>query len=226
MPPGVAVVPSVDEAGEAETVLLALKPQNLEALRRTSFSQRKPRLLLSILAGVEFDTLDELCGAQNVIRAMPNLPVSIGQGVVALHAHRSVSAEVRQNATALMGSLGSVEWIADERLFDAVTALAGCGPGFVYRFIGALADAGAALGLDPAVADRLARATVAGAAAMAAGSADPPLILADRVASRGGSTRAGLDVLDRENALGTLVARTLAAAAERNAEMASAARQT
>ena len=123
-----------------------------------------------------------------------------------------------------MVPLGLVEWIADERLFDLVTALAGSGPAFLYRFVDALAAAGAARGLPPEQAGRLALATVEGAARLAADAAVSPGVLADRVASPGGSTREGLDVLDRDQALVALLTGTLAAAARRNRDMAEAAR--
>lgn len=161
--------------------------------------------------------------ADAVVRAMPNLPVAIGKGVTALHSGGE-DPRARAAAEALASPLGHVEWIGDEGLFDAVTALSGCGPGFVFRFIDALASAGAALGLPRDQAARLARATVDGAAAMAAASEEPPAVLADRVASPGGSTREGLNVLDREGALNRLLEDTLAASAKRNAELAVLAR--
>ena len=124
-----------------------------------------------------------------------------------------------------MAPLGLVEWIADEALFDIVTALSGSGPAFVFRYIDALAKGAAALGLPADQAARFALATVEGAALLAASADEPPGILADRVASPGGTTRAGLDVLDANGALDALVTRTLDAAAKRNAEMAAAARE-
>jgi pyrroline-5-carboxylate reductase len=126
--------------------------------------------------------------------------------------------------TALMEPLGSPEWLEDESRFDLVTALAGSGPAFVYRFIDALAAGAAQLGLDPAQAQRLALATVEGAAALAAGADAPPGELARRVASPGGTTEAGLAVLDADAALARLVRATLDAAAGRGAELAAAAR--
>jgi pyrroline-5-carboxylate reductase len=123
-----------------------------------------------------------------------------------------------------MAPLGLVEWISDEGLFDAVTALSGSGPAFLFRFIDALAEAGATLGLPADQAARLAMATVEGSAALAAGAEESPAILADRVASPGGTTRAGLDILDADQALKALVRDTLDAAARRGAEMAAAAR--
>jgi pyrroline-5-carboxylate reductase len=131
--------------------------------------------------------------------------------------------EARTRAEALMAPLGLVEWV-DEHLFDVVTALTGSGPAFLFRFIDALAEAGADAGLHADQAARLALATVAGAGALATAADESPRALADRVASPGGSTRRGLDVLDEPEALAPLIRDTLTAAILRNREMAAAAR--
>ncbi len=207
-----------DEASP-DILVLAVKPQLLDAVA-PDLAAVHPALLVSILAGVEQATLAARVPAVVTVRAMPNLPVALGKGVVALHATTGVVPAAEE----LMRPLGLVEWIATEALFDAVTALSGCGPGFVYRFIDALADAGTALGLPADQAARLAVATVEGAGLLAAAAGEPPAILADRVASPGGSTREGLNVLDANDALKGLLRDTLAASARRNAEMAAAAR--
>lgn len=203
-------------------LLLAVKPQQLAAVA-PMLATIRPALLVSILAGVEVATLSAMVPDVPVVRAMPNLPVAIGRGITALYADEFSDSHGKQVA-ALMAPLGLVEWVEDETHFDAITALAGCGPAFVFRFVDALASAGQALGLPSAQALRLALATVAGASAMAAESTDTPGALADRVASPGGSTREGLNVLDRDESLGRLITATLAASAERNREMANAAR--
>ena len=123
-----------------------------------------------------------------------------------------------------MAPLGTPEWLADEGQLDAVTALAGSGPAFVYRFIDGLAAAGAELGLQPDQARRLALAMVEGASALAAASPDSPAELARKVTSPGGTTAAGLAVLDKDEALARLVEATLRAARDRGAELARAAR--
>lgn len=227
MPPGVRVVAAVPDAsdGAFEIVMLGLKPQQLDTLRDGPLAVHAPRVLVSILAGVEIATLARLSAAQAVVRAMPNLPVAIGKGVVALHGATD-DAVARDAIETLMTPLGLVEWIADEEQFDAVTALAGCGPGFVFRFADALAKAGAAIGLPPDQAARLAIATLEGSAILAASAEVTPAILADRVASPGGSTRKGLEILDSNDALVVLLTDTLAASARRNREMATAARST
>jgi pyrroline-5-carboxylate reductase len=219
MPEGVAAHDTLPPDAEADTLVLATKPQQLRDVAAGALGRVQPRRLVSVLAGVETATLEQLWPGAAVVRAMPNLPVAIGKGVVALfaRAHDPV-------AEALMRPLGLVEWIAEERLFDAVTALSGCGPGFVFRFADALARAGIALGLPEDQAGRLARATLAGSAIMAAAAVESPATLADRVASPGGSTREGLNVLDRDDALVRLLTETLAASARRNAELAAAAR--
>ncbi len=221
VPDGVRVVGQVPDGGSPDVLVLAVKPQQLAAVAPALARHRVP-LIISILAGVTETTLAAHLSAGAIVRAMPNLPVAIGKGVTALYT-TSDDPRARATAEALTAPLGHVEWIADEALFDAVTALSGCGPGFVFRFIDALAAAGAALGLPPDQAARLALATVEGAAAMAAGAGETPSTLADRVASPGGSTREGLNVLDRDGALNRLLADTLGASARRNAELARVA---
>ena len=216
IPDGVRVVPAIPDDA-FDTILLAVKPQQLARVGPALVDQR-PRLLVSILAGIDLATLSDLSHAAIALRAMPNLPVAVGKGVVALHGPADAAAQ------ALMTPLGLVEWIDDEALFDVVTALAGSGPGFLYRYIDALASAGRALGLPADQAARLARATVEGSALLAAAADVDPGTLADRVASPGGSTREGLNVLDRDGALVELLTGTLRAAAARNTAMAAEVR--
>ncbi|MFS0773269.1 pyrroline-5-carboxylate reductase family protein [Sphingomonas sp. 1P08PE] len=218
---GVRAVTALPLDEEPATLVLALKPQQID---HVDLRHLHPALLVSVLAGVEEEALAErVPGARAIVRAMPNLPVAIGQGVTALYS-AGADAAARDAATALAAPLGHVEWINDEEAFGAVTALAGCGPGFVFRFADALAGAGEALGLPADQARRLALATLAGSAAMAVDADVTPAVLADRVASPGGSTREGLNVLDADDALAGLLRNTLAASARRNAEMAAAAR--
>ncbi len=223
-PEGVRSLTTLPDEDAPATLMLALKPQQIEAARTLLAPMRgTPKLLLSILAGVDHAALFKRFSADTIVRAMPNLPVAIGKGVTSLYTV-GASDEVIAAAEAFASPLGHYEWIAEEAQFDAVTALAGCGPGFVFRFADALAKAGAALGLPADQAARLAIATLEGSAIMAAGADVSPAILADRVASPGGSTREGLNVLDRDDALVRLLTDTLAASERRNAEMAAAAR--
>ena len=154
---------------------------------------------------------------------MPNLAAAIGKSPIAL-AGQGIDEPAKAQVTALMDPLGTPEWL-DEALFDVVTALGGSGPAFVYRFIDAMATGATSLGMAPDQAERLAKAMVEGAAALASASPLSPGELARRVASPGGTTEAGLTVLDADAALAKLAEATLKAAAERSAEMARAARQ-
>ena len=222
-PEGVRSLTALPTDERPATLMLGFKPQQLDDIAPT-LAHLRPRLLLSILAGVEERALAERIPADAVVRMMPNLPVAIGQGVTALFT-RSSDPAVRAAAEAVARPLGLAPWIEDEGQFDAVTALAGCGPAFVFRFIDSIAQAGVALGLDTDLARQLALATVDGAGAMAIGADASPAVLADRVASPGGSTREGLNVLDAGDALQRLMTDTLAASERRNREMAAAARR-
>ncbi|WNO53227.1 pyrroline-5-carboxylate reductase [Stakelama saccharophila] len=225
IPEGVRHLSSPPEQGMPDCVMLGVKPQMLDDVAGSLAPRIKGvKLLLSILAGVDVAALADRFEAEAVVRVMPNLPVGLGKGVVALYG-TDPDGEQGKAATALMDSLGLVEWIPEERLFDTVTALSGCGPGFVFRFIDAIAAAGAELGLPADQARRLATATVEGTSAMAAESDDTPGTLADRVASPGGSTREGMNVLDDDDALKKLMVKTLTASRDRNHELAEAARK-
>ena len=211
--------------GEAppRILLLGVKPQKLAEVADAVASVVGPEtLLISILAGTELATLAaRFPQAGAVVRAMPNTPVALGRGVVSLYGDAGPR---RAELESLMRTLGLAEWAATEEQFGQMTALAGCGPAFLFRFIDAVAAAGAALGLPEDQAVRLAVATVDGAAGLAAGSDESPGKLADRVASPGGMTRKGLDVLDEGGALRELLTRTLAAAEKRGREMAAETR--
>jgi len=224
IPELVARQADIPEGGQPDILVLAIKPQQLAAVAAAYTEKTSPpRLLLSILAGVETSSLQRAFNAVHIVRAMPNLPAAIGQGATVLFSN-SDAPTIKAEASGLMAPLGSVDWIEDEQQFDAVTALSGSGPGYVFRFIEAMAEAGAALGLPGELAQRLAIATVRGAALLADESGDTPAELADRVASPGGTTREGLNVLDRKQALKRLVAETLCAAKKRSEELAALAR--
>jgi pyrroline-5-carboxylate reductase len=225
LPGNVRQARSLPDGPPPDLVMLAMKPQQIDEVAAAHGAAiAKAPLLVSILAGAEEATLAERFPGPSIVRAMPNLPVALGKGVVALHA-RSAPADAKDTVAALMAPLGLVEWIDDEAMFGAVGTLEGCGPAFLFRFIDALAKAGEALGMAPDQAARLALATVDGAAAMAAEADASPATLADRVASPGGSTRLGLNVLDRDDALIKLLTETLAAAERRGREMAAEAKR-
>jgi pyrroline-5-carboxylate reductase len=206
-------------------VLLGVKPQKLdEVAAQLAPSLGAGTLLISILAGVELATLrGRFPAPRAVVRAMPNTPVALGRGVVGLCSHDADGA-ARQEVDALMAPLGHAEWFDDEELFVLAGHLTGAGPAFVYRFIDAMAAAAARLELPPEQALRLATRMVEGAGALAAAADEGPAELARRVASPGGTTEAGLRVLDSEDALASLMLRTLEASRRRGRELAASTR--
>ena len=212
-------------AAPADVVVLGFKPQQF----RASAAAIAPHvgegtLLLSILAGVDIATLRAAFPhAAAIVRVMPNLAAAIGKSPIALYG--AAEGAFRERTEALMAPLGPAEWLAGEDAMDIVTALAGSGPAFVYRFIDALGEAAATLGLPRHQADRLALAMVEGAAALAASASAAPGELARRVASPGGTTEAGLKVLDADQRLAALITYTLRAARDRSEELTAAARR-
>ncbi|MBK5265133.1 MAG: pyrroline-5-carboxylate reductase [Alphaproteobacteria bacterium] len=203
-------------------ILLGMKPYQLGDVAQhvASISGANMRLM-SILAGIGMESLRaNFPNFDDIVRIMPNTPVGVGQGVCALYADERTSAAARDEVQALMQPLGLAEWIADEGQFNLVTALSGCGPAYLFRFIDALAGAAARLGLPADLAARLALATVGGASTLAVRAEVDPGVLADRVASPGGMTREGMNVLDKDERLLDLLTETLRAARDRGMEMA------
>jgi pyrroline-5-carboxylate reductase len=224
---GVRVLTDFPEDEVPALVLLAMKPYQLDLVAPGLAPILDPEtMLVSILAGVELASLRaRFLAPRTIVRAMPNLPVALGKGVVNLYSD-SEDGTARALASGLTATLGHAEWHEDEELFQLAGALTGAGPAFLFRFIDALAQAAEALGLPFDQAGRLALKMVEGAAALAGASEDDPETLARKVASPGGTTEAGLRVLDEDRALTGLVERTLAAARRRGLEMAAEARPT
>lgn len=218
---------SAPPEGPFDVAVLGFKPHMLADIAPEMQALVGPEtVVLSILAGVELATLaGHFPRADGIVRFMPNLAVALGKSPNALIADR-LSSDQREAVTDLAERLGSAEWLEDEALFDLVTALAGSGPGFVYRFIDALAAGATELGLGQEQAERLAVQMVEGAGALASASGHTPAELARRVASPGGMTQKGLDVLDADEALTKLVTATLRAARDRGREMAEEARKS
>lgn len=211
--------------GRFNLVVLGFKPQILgEAGPPLEPLAGPDTALVSVLAGVELASLARMFPrAGAFVRLMPNLAAALGKSPIALVAE-GLTGSQRDVVTALADHLGGAEWLGDESQFELVTALVGSGPGFVYRFIEGLAAAAAELGLDAAQAERLAVKMVEGAGALAAASPLSPGDLARRVASPGGMTQAGLDVLDADHALARLLGETLRAARDRGRDMGREAR--
>ncbi len=214
--------PPVDEVGGADCVVLAVKPQALDAAAETLAAVAGPEtLLISVVAG---KTIANLRGrapqARSIVRAMPNTPAAVGRGVTGCFASPETSDRQKAFTTKLLSAIGRVEWVEDEGLIDAVTAVSGSGPAYVFHLVEAMAEAGAAAGLPPELAMRLARATVEGAGELlhqdAGTSAEQ---LRKNVTSPAGTTAAALEVLMAEDGLRPLMRRAVAAAKRRAGEL-------
>ena len=201
-------------------VIVAVKPQSLKEALPTLRKFSKDTLIVSIAAGITLETYASVLSGVPIIRAMPNTPAMIGQGITALIGNQNVGQKDRDIAYSLLAAVGQVLWLTDEAQMDAVTGLSGSGPAYVFYMIECLAHAGEAEGLPPDMALQLAQATVAGAGALAAMSDEPTSDLRHNVTSPGGTTQAGLAVLMEERAgLLPLITRTVAAAAARSAAL-------
>ena len=218
-PAGVAVVREPPK-GPFDLVVLAIKPQQFADLAPSLAPLADGALVVSILAGTDCAQLAARLPGARVARIMANLAAAFGLSPVALFAGPGIIEADRPLLDRLGHALGPVEWLADEDLLHAVTALGGSGPGFVYRLLEALARGGVALGLEPQASAAMALAMVRGAAELAARSGEDFAALAAKVASPGGTTRAGLDELERDGAVDDLIAATLKAAHDLSAELA------
>jgi pyrroline-5-carboxylate reductase len=217
---GVRINPPAAEIGTAEVLVLAVKPQ----MFAEAAAQLKPlvgasTLVVSIMAGSTIAAIAKLCGGQ-VIRAMPNTPAAIGRGITVAVPATGVTAAQRALADALLRATGGVEWIEDEALMDAVTAVSGSGPAYVFLLAEELARAGVAAGLPAALATRLARETVSGAGELLRRSDLDSATLRQNVTSPGGTTAAALGVLMGDGGFRPLLERAVAAATERSRELA------
>lgn len=213
--------PPIGEIRSPRVLVLAIKPQALDNTAPQVDRILGPQtLLISILAGKTIaDMRQRIPNASSVVRAMPNLPASIRRGATGAVASGEVDDEGKQVADALLASVGTVEWLASESLLDAVTAVSGSGPAYVFHLAECLAEAGAAAGLPPDLAQRLARATVAGAGELLFQSDLTPDTLRRNVTSPGGTTQAALEVLMANPGLGSLMREAVAAAKQRAEEL-------
>jgi pyrroline-5-carboxylate reductase len=210
------------EAPPPGVLLLAVKPQAMGAALPAYAARVAPdTLVLSIAAGKPIALLERALGeGLGVVRAMPNTPAAVGQGVSVLCANAGATRIQRELAERLMAAVGAVHWVEDEDLMHAVTAVSGSGPAYVFHLIEALAEAGARAGLPEPLAMALARGTVAGAGELARRSGESAAQLRANVTSPGGTTAAALRVLMAEDGLAPLLARAVAAAALRSRELA------
>jgi pyrroline-5-carboxylate reductase len=197
-----------------DIVVLAVKPQQMKEAVAPLVGKLGNAVVVSIAAGLDMAALSRwLGGHRRIVRSMPNTPALVGAGITGLCALPEVDPEGRAAAERVLRAVGSTVWIADESRMDAVTAISGSGPAYVFLFIEALQAAAAELGLDAEQGRQLAIDTVRGAAALAAASDEPAAVLRERVTSKGGTTEAALRVMGDKGVKEGIVAGCLAAEA-------------
>jgi len=217
---GIRLNPPAQQIGTVDTLVVAVKPQSFREAGASLKQFIGPStLVVSIMAGMTIASIAEVCGGA-VVRAMPNTPAAIGRGTTVAVAADNVSTEQRVVANALLCATGAVEWTDDEKLMDAVTAVSGSGPAYVFLLAEELARAGIEAGLPAELATRLARQTVAGSGELLQRSDVAAATLRRNVTSPGGTTAAALDVLMGADGLQQLLTRAVAAATRRSKELA------
>jgi len=218
---GLRLNPDPNTLNNAAAVVIALKPQvAAQALPALALLVSASTVVVSIMAGRTLQFLSTaLARPCALVRAMPNTPAAIGRGIT-VAVPRNANSTQRELADRLLAATGSVEWIADEALMDAVTAVSGSGPAYVFLLAETLAQAGAAAGLPLPLAQKLARETVAGSGELLHRSALDAAALRENVTSTGGTTAAALAVLMGQNGLAALMTRAIAAATARSRELA------
>lgn len=222
--PGLTIYRNVDELPAdyiPEVILFAIKPQKMDAVM-PDYAARfgsKPTYI-SIAAGKTLGALSlQLGEGAQIIRAMPNTPALVGASITVMCPSPRISNEAQDLATGLMEAIGSVAWIHDESLMDAVTALSGSGPAYVFLFLEAMAEAGVDAGLSDEMARRLALQTILGSGILAEKTREDFALMRQRVASPGGTTEAALSVLMEDDALKKLMRRAIRKAAARSCEL-------
>jgi pyrroline-5-carboxylate reductase len=218
---GLRLNPSRDAVGELAAAVVAVKPQVApEVLPALAPFLGTTTVVVSIMAGRTLAFLSGALPGAPLVRAMPNTPAAIGRGITVAVANAAVTQPQRALVDALLSAVGTVEWIADEALMDAVTALSGSGPAYVFLLAECMAQAGAAAGLPGALAATLARATIAGAGELLHRSPLDAATLRQNVTSPGGTTAAALEVLMAADGLAPLMTKAIAAATRRSRELA------
>jgi pyrroline-5-carboxylate reductase len=218
---GLKLNPDRQVVRDPAVVVIAVKPQvAAEVVPALAPLVGRSSAVVSIMAGQTLASLERALPGTAIIRTMPNTPAAIGRGITVAVANARVAPHQRDLAHRLLAAIGTVEWVADEALIDAVTAVSGSGPAYVFLLAETLAQAGAAAGLPADLAGRLARATVAGSGELLHRSPLDPQTLRRNVASPGGTTAAALEVLMGQDGLAPLMQRAVAAATRRSRELA------
>jgi pyrroline-5-carboxylate reductase len=199
-------------------VVWAIKPQVFKQVALSLNGMFPQALHLSVAAGVRSDSIGRWLDTPSVVRAMPNTPALVGLGQTGLFAGPAVNALQREQVQALMQAVGQSIWVEREELLDAVTALSGSGPAYVFYFIEAMTKAGVSMGLTPEQAQQLAVGTFTGAAELARSSSESPEVLRERVTSKGGTTYAAITSM-QEHQIERLIAQAMEAARQRSIEM-------
>ena len=207
--------PALQRAG---IVVWAVKPQTFKAAAAQAKPFTQDALHLSVAAGIRSDSIAQWLGSERIVRTMPNTPALVGKGMSALFARPAVGASERAQVEAIMATTGEFLWVETERQLDAVTALSGSGPAYVFYFLEAMARAGASMGLSPEQAHQLAVGTFVGASELARRSDDPPAVLRERVTSKGGTTYAALQSMEKD-AVGAHFEAAMRAAEQRAQEL-------
>jgi len=203
---------------QASLVVWAVKPQSFGAAAAPCAAWVGGALHLSVMAGIRSDAIARAAGTQRVVRAMPNTPALIGKGIAGLFARAAVTAQDKAQIEAVLAPTGRTLWVAREEDLDAVTALSGSGPAYVFYFVEAMMQAAQEMGLPAEQAKQLALATFAGATSLATASDEPPEVLRERVTSKGGTTHAALSSLEASGVKAAFI-RALKAAQQRAREL-------
>ena len=201
-----------------DLVVWAVKPQIIKQVATDCAQHLAGALHLSVAAGIRSDSLAAWLGSERIVRAMPNTPALVGQGMTGLYARTAVVAADRDLIEAVIGTTGQYLWVEREADLDAVTALSGSGPAYVFYFLEAMRQAGTEMGLSAETATRLAIGTFAGAARLAQDASEPPEVLRERVTSKGGTTYAALCSLEDSGVKASFV-KALHAASQRAKEL-------
>ncbi|MCB2007272.1 MAG: pyrroline-5-carboxylate reductase [Burkholderiaceae bacterium] len=204
---------------KASTVVWAVKPQTFKDAAEPAAPHTRAALHLSVAAGIPSDSIARWLGNERVVRAMPNTPALIGKGITALYARAGIDAGQKQGVERIVRSTGDLLWVDSEDKLDAVTALSGSGPAYVFYFLEAMSEAGQQMGLTQAQAYQLAVATFAGASELARSSDEAPQVLRQRVTSKGGTTHAAITSMEAAQ-MGPLFQQAMLAARDRARAMA------
>jgi pyrroline-5-carboxylate reductase len=217
--PGIQLLAKADASlRDADIVVWAVKPQSFAEAAASCAAQVSQALQLSVMAGVRSEAIAQASGSRRVVRAMPNTPALIGKGIAGLYATDAATADDRAAVERVLAPTGNLLWFGAEADLDAVTALSGSGPAYVFYLLEAMVEAGTQMGLPAEAARRLAQETIAGAAQLAMQSSDSPATLRERVTSKGGTTHAAITSMEADGVKAAVV-RALHAAQKRADEL-------